>query len=139
MKKIVTFKQNLLKSVLFTAVTMLSLVSNAGTSPTSSVPAKPASFTASVSNINVNRIDLKWLTETENNLSHFIVEKSTDGTNYSNAALVFAYGNTNTQSFYAFADNISKVQSQAVYYRIIAIGADGTTQASDVQVIKIGK
>jgi hypothetical protein len=139
MKTMVTFKQNLLKSALFILVSALSLAANAGTTPASTTPAKPTSFTAMVNNNNTNRVDLKWSTETETNLSHFIVERSTDGTTYSNAALVFAYGNTNAKSDYAFADNISKVQTGTVYYRISSIANDGGNQASDIRIIRIEK
>lgn len=139
MKTIVTFKQHLLKSALIIFVSALSIVANAGTTPASTTPATPSSFTATVNTNNTNRIDLKWSTETETNLSHFIVERSTDGTTFSNAALVFAYGNTSAKSDYAFADNISKVQTGTVYYRISSIANDGANQASDIRIIRIGK
>ena len=88
---------------------------------------------------NTNKVDLKWSTETETNLSHFIVERSIDGINFSDAALVFAYDNTTTKSDYAFADNISKLQSAVVYYRISSIGSDGKNQYSDIRIIRTDK
>jgi hypothetical protein len=127
MKTIKTLKQNILKSALFILFSF------------GIAPAKPASFTAVVNNNNNNRVDLKWSTEAETNLSHFIVERSTDGINFSDAALVFAYGNTTSKSDYVFADNISKVESGIIYYRITSIGTDGKTQQSDIQVIHTSK
>ena len=60
---------------------------------------------------NNNKVDLKWETATEINVSHFIIEKSIDGKNFSDAGMVFAYGNTTSKSNYVFADNISNMQS----------------------------
>jgi hypothetical protein len=130
-----TLTQNLLKSVLVLLVSALSIASNAAVNI---VPVKPASFIAA-SNNNNKKVDLKWSTEIETNLSHFIVERSTDGINFSDAALVFAYGNTTAKSDYAFADNISRVLSGSVYYRIISISDNGKAVYSDVRIIKINK
>lgn len=135
MKTIVTFKQNLLKTALLILVSAFTIVANAES--LEPVPAKATAFTA-IFNGN-NKVELKWSTETEINLSHFMVERSTDGINFSNAALVFAYGNTTSKSDYAFADNISKLQAGVVYYRISSIGADGKSQYSDTRVIRAEK
>jgi hypothetical protein len=132
-----TLKQNLLKSVLFIFISSSVIVANARISSFGNSPAKPEAFTAVFKN--TNRVDLKWSTETETNLSHFIVERSLDGINFNDAALVFAYGNTTARSDYAFADNISKVKSTTVYYRVSAIGTDGKNQRSDIVIIRTDK
>ena len=131
-----TLTQTLLKSVLVLLVSALSIASNASVN---TVPVKPAAFTAAVNNNNSNKIDLKWSTEIETNLSHFIVERSTDGINFSDAALVFAYGNTTSKSDYSFPDNISRVLSGSVYYRVISISDNGKAVYSDVRIVKINK
>jgi len=131
-----TLTQNLLKSVLVLLVSALSINANASDSI---VPAKATSFTAAVNTNNNNKVDLKWSTEAESNLSHFIVERSVDGINFSDAALVFAYGNTTAKSDYAFADNISRLLTGAVYYRIISISTDGKNLSSEVRIIKTNK
>jgi hypothetical protein len=127
---------NIRKSILVIAVVVLSIASNARNLSFEITPAKATSFTAVLNN---NKVDLKWSTETETNLSHFIVERSTDGINYNDAALVFAYGNTTAKSDYALADNISRVKSTTIYYRITSIGADGKTQCSDIRTIQTKK
>jgi len=139
MKTIKTLKQNILKSALFILLLHITIIAGARTSTVGIIPAKPSSFTAVRNSNNINRVVLKWSTETETNLSHFIVERSSDGINFSDAALVFAYGNTTSKSDYVFADNISKIQSEAIYYRISSIGADGKTRQSDIQVIHTGR
>jgi hypothetical protein len=159
MKTIVTLKQNLLKSALFILVSASSIISTAQSSTglqsdngsvqpgsvvtgiektISSTPTViPASFTAVFNNN--GKVDLKWSTEMETNLSHIMVEKSTDGKNYKDAALVFTYGNTTSRSDYAFADNVSKIKSGSVYYRLRSVDVDGTTQQSDIRIVKISK
>jgi len=105
----VTVKQNLLKSALAIFLTASVMTVQAGTTTHPSSDPKPinkvAGFTASLNN---NKIDLKWSTETEVNLSHVLVVKSTDGKNFKDAALVFAYGNTTATSNYFFADQVGK-------------------------------
>jgi hypothetical protein len=135
-KMMKTLTQNLLKALLVLLVSASTIASNASVN---TVPVKPASFTADFNNNNTKKVDLKWSTEIETNLSHFIVERSTDGVNFSDAALVFAYGNTTAKSDYAFADNISRIVEGSVYYRVISISDDGKTVYSDVRIIKINK
>jgi hypothetical protein len=105
--------------------------------PISILPVKLTSFTAILNNN--SKVDLKWSTATETNLSHFVIERSTDGTNFSDAGMVFAYGNTTSKSDYAFTDNISNIQSVIVYYRLHSVDVDGKNQYSQTRVIRIGK
>lgn len=140
MKTFVLLKQNLLKAVLFILVTTSTLISNAKSSidkPSFNTPInKLAAFTVMLNN---SKVDLKWTTEVETNLSHIMVEKSIDGKNFKEAALVFTYGNTTARSEYAFADNVSKIKSGPVYYRLRIVDVDGTTQYSDTRIIEISK
>ncbi|MBL0271679.1 MAG: T9SS type A sorting domain-containing protein [Chitinophagaceae bacterium] len=106
------------------------------TAPVTTLPVKLISFSAMENN---NKVDLKWTTATEINVSHFMVERSTDGTNFSDAGMVFAYGNTTSKSDYAFTDNISNIQSGVIYYRLRSVDVDGKTQYSDIRIIRISK
>lgn len=89
--------------------------------------------------LNKSKVDLKWITEGEKNVSHFEVERSTDGLNYSGAALVFAYGNTTGNKTYTFSDDISNVQNSIIYYRLRSVDNDGKSTLSEVRIIRIGK
>ena len=137
MKTFVILKQNVLKSLLFIVIAASSLTSTARTSPVGTPIVKLSSFTAMLNNS--NKVDLKWSTEIETNLSHIMVEKSTDGKNFKEAALVFTYGNTTTKSDYSFADNITKIKSGSVYYRLRSVDVDGTTQYSETCIVTISK
>lgn len=102
-----------------------------------SLPVNLVSFTAS---LNTNqKVDLRWVTASEMNVSHFVVERSFDGVNFSQAATVFAYGNTSDTKTYTLPDDISGVQSKIIYYRLRSVDVDGQTQLSQVRVVRIGK
>jgi hypothetical protein len=137
MKTMKTLKQNLLKSLLFIFVSALAFLSNARSAFDGITPVAPASFTAMLNDN--NRVELNWTTGSEDNLSYFMVEKSTDGKNFSDAALVFAYEKTNSESSYSFNDNISKIKSGVVYYRLRLVDADGSIRNTDTRVIIINK
>ena len=137
MKTFVTLKQNILKSIFFIVVVASSLTSAAGTSSGGTPIVILSSFTALLNNN--SKVDLKWSTETETNLSHIMVEKSTDGKNFKDAALVFTYGNTTAKSDYSFADKITKIKSGTIYYRLRTVAVDGTSQYSETCIVTISK
>lgn len=101
------------------------------------LPVKLFSFTATLGE--QNKALLKWTTATETNLSHFVVERSTDGVNYTDAGIVFALGNTTEQSSYNLADNLSGITSSIVYYRLRSIDNDGKNSLSEVRIIRLNK
>jgi Secretion system C-terminal sorting domain len=89
--------------------------------------------------LNKTKVDLKWTTSSEKNVSHFEIERSTDGTNYSQAGLIFAYGNTSDDKTYTLSNDVSNVQSTLLYYRLRSFDIDGKSQLSQVRIIRIGK
>lgn len=104
----------------------------------STLPVKMESFNATLNNNN-QRVDLKWTTATEINVSHFVVERSLDGVNYKDAGLVFAVGNSTQKVNYSLSDNISSVQSPVIYYRLRSVDIDGKFEYSEVRIIRISK
>jgi hypothetical protein len=100
------------------------------------LPVKLISFTAMLNN---NKVDLRWVTSSEMNASHFVVERSTDGTTFSDAGAVFAYGNTTEQKDYQYTDNISSSNSTIIYYRLRQVDIDGKFEYSAIRIIRIGK
>lgn len=103
----------------------------------STLPVKLASFTA---NLNNNKVDLKWATSMEKNVSHFEVERSLDGSEYNSIGVVFAYGNSDEKREYTFTDNNVNTQKQGVvYYRLRSVDIDTKSEISQVRLIHIGK
>jgi hypothetical protein len=80
---------------------------------------------------------LSWTTEAEKDNSHFVVEHSTNGTDFSSIGEVKAIGNSNTTNKYQYEDTESN--ESVNYYRIRAISLDGTSDVSKiVSVVKKG-
>ncbi len=86
-----------------------------------------------------NNVSLKWSTTVEKNSSHFIIERSFDGVEYSDAAMIFAAGNSDIVSNYAFTDKIPAGNSGVIYYRLKMVDMDGRSQTSVVRLVRIGK
>ena len=102
----------------------------------STLPVKLTAFTASLVK---EKVSLKWETASEINVSHFELERSTDGVNFSQTALVFANGSIATQANYAYADNVSSFQVPVVYYRLRSVDIDGKSELSETRIIRLGK
>lgn len=98
------------------------------------LPVKLSSFTASNNN---NRISLNWQTQYEQNSSHFNVQRSTDGINYSTVSRVTAIGNAQTISNYSSNDILDaglKMQP-TIFYRLESVDMDGNFSFSQVIAI----
>ncbi len=96
-------------------------------------------FTA-IPDMNLTSVQLNWATSMEKNASHFSIEKSTDGRNYSEAGVVFAAGNSSNLIRYSFTDNnISASNATVIYYRLRSIDYDGSSELSQVRSIRLSK
>ena len=152
MKTFVPFQQIILKSVLFIFASAFCLFSQASTlqnlaDSTTDVPVINAGRYSSTSFqvadqvtavLNNNKVDLKWVTAAEINLSHFIIEKSIDGKNFSDAGVVFAYGNATDKTTYSFTDKLNAEQPAVIYYIIRSVDVDGKSQYSETRTIRGG-
>jgi len=102
---------------------------------TGALPVKYSAFGATVVD---KAVILKWTTEQEINNSHFEVERSFDGTNFSTIAIVldgFANGN---QTNYQYKDNSADLQTKTVvYYRLKQVDNNGTFSYTNTLVVKL--
>jgi hypothetical protein len=83
-------------------------------------------------------VSLKWTTTVERNASHFIIERSFDGSEYSDIAMLFAAGNSEINIDYAYADKVPAGNSGTIYYRLKMVDLDGRSKTSDIRVVRIG-
>jgi hypothetical protein len=111
------------------------LTINSGIKIGATLPVNLVSFTAMLNN---DKAVLNWVTASEINLSHFVVERSTDGINYSEAGVVFAYGTATDRANYSLSDIITNDHAKVIYYRLRSIDIDGKSQLSETRVIRIG-
>lgn len=99
------------------------------------MPVKMTSFTATL--VDEKKVDLKWVTASEINVSHFVIEKSLDGSNFSEAGVVFAYGNSSIDRTYTMTDVLSNTNDAVIYYRIRSVDDDGSSELSSTRAIRI--
>lgn len=79
-------------------------------------------------------VNITWATASEYNNSHFILSKSTDGTNFT--ALIQKASLGNQGGNYNFVD--ANVNNRANYYKLVQIDKDGTSKELGVKVINGG-
>ena len=85
-------------------------------------------------NINIEQKNsmnvINWNTEKEENNDRFIVERGTDGINFTGIGLINGAGNRTLPSFYNFSDN--EIADGLAYYRIKQVDMDGRVNYSVV-------
>jgi trimeric autotransporter adhesin len=94
------------------------------------LPLELLTFTGSLQN-NTTTL-LKWKTDNEVNTSHFVVERSIDGTNFNGIGSVAASGNSSTILNYSFNDADAANQGVlTLYYRLKVADANGSFKYSN--------
>lgn len=94
------------------------------------LPLQFLSFTAQ--KCNKNQVCLNWETANEQNVSHFEIEKSYDGRNFSSIGTKPAFNQAVNN--YSFTDNTNGVDAKS-YYRIRQVDADGRVAYSNILFI----
>ena len=80
-----------------------------------------------------NGVDLKWSTASEDNNSHFVIERTHDGAYWETIGEVEGAGNSKQISQYSFMD--FNPYSDVNYYRIKQVDFDGKFDYSDVVMV----
>ena len=96
------------------------------------LPIKMNAFNAK---LNLNEVVLDWEVSEQQNISHYIVERSHDGTKYREAGIVIA--NNDGLNKYQFTDIISLKPKSMVYYRLKAVGFTGIHIYSLTKMIRM--
>ncbi len=88
----------------------------------------------SVRNVNEN-IHLQWATSFEKNSNYFEIQRSTDGTNFSQIGVIYSSGNSTMTNNYNFND---KQPSKGInYYRLASVDIDGKTSLSKIVTVNV--
>lgn len=96
------------------------------------LPVELLSFTAKAEK---NRVKLNWATAFEKNNSHFTIEKSADGLQWSKLASINSQGNGNVQQYYNYTDNYPV--SGTSWYRLSQTDYDGKTETFPAQRVYV--
>ncbi len=106
-----------------------------GTTTTNPVPVKLNEFKAVAMG---NDVLVYWNTASERNASHFNVEASVDGRNFTVVGTVEAKGNSSVSNRYNFTHaNAQRQMSNAsvIYYRLTSVDRDRTSSKSSVVIV----
>ncbi|NOT50313.1 MAG: T9SS type A sorting domain-containing protein [Chitinophagaceae bacterium] len=79
-------------------------------------------------------IQLNWKTISEQNTSHFEVERSLDGSNYTTIGSVTAAGNSSSDQYYIYTD--MQAPAKTVFYRLKMVDLDRKFTYSPVIAVK---
>ncbi len=95
------------------------------------VPVVLVNWNASIIN---DKVRLQWSTSQEINSSHFIIERSADGINFSTIANIQAMGNSNVETVYS-KDDQHPLPGKS-FYRLKMVDKDGLTTYSEIRTIE---
>lgn len=93
-----------------------------GSSITSPLPVEMTSFTTSCHDA---YIEVEWETASELNASHYVLERSRDGSNWEVVSTIDAAGTTSQSSNYSFNDFDGALKQHVLYYRLVQVDFDG--------------
>lgn len=100
------------------------------------LPVEFASFTA----VKINKdVQLRWQTDDETNCSHYNIQRSTDGINFTNVGQQTANGSSSISSIYRFTDFTAKeeLNANSFFYRIESVDMNGGKNYSSIINIKL--
>jgi hypothetical protein len=92
-------------------------------------------FNATLNTTN-QKVMLNWQTGMEKELSHFVVERSVDGTNFTDAGMVFAGGSSGVKLNYSYTEQVVSAPKGIIYYRLRMVDMDKKYQHSGIRVIR---
>ncbi len=98
--------------------------------PNDELPIELTSFTAEENDC---AIDLEWVTASEVNNAHFLVQKSADGIDFKTIATIEGAGTSTTTNYYELRD---ERQAAMNYYRLVQVDYDGKKTTSDIVAAK---
>jgi ELWxxDGT repeat protein len=85
-----------------------------------------------------NAVKLDWTTTNEINSSHFEIERSIDGKNFSSINHVSASGNSSLNQNYTYTDyQAGNLNSSMLYYRLKSVDKDGSFKNSQVLLVRL--
>lgn len=86
-----------------------------------------------------NEVKLNWQTASEQNSSHFVVQRSANGIDFENRGRVNSAGNSNSVLQYGWTDDVSSVMNNTsvLYYRLQQADLDGKYDFSRIEQVKL--
>jgi hypothetical protein len=110
-----------------------SLYFNSFTLP-STLPVSLLDFQVTLKDKSAN---LSWATTNHYNFSHFVIEKSTDAVNFTEAAILFAPTTSAAENTFTYNDNLKNSTAKTYYYRLKMTDTDGKYSYSDTRMVRL--
>lgn len=84
-------------------------------------------------------VELRWTTDSENNLDYFELERSLDGKEWQSSGTIKAVGLPDKGHEYSYVDRVSRntANKKDLYYRLKQIGVDGKIAFSRLLVARV--
>ncbi len=84
-----------------------------------------------------DKVENRWTTANETNVSHFNIQRSNNGKDFTTIGTIKA--NNKSINEYSYEDNTLPfmVYGSVVYYRIVSVDRDGKTSFSEVRIIEV--
>jgi plastocyanin len=79
---------------------------------------------------------INWQTVTETNTAYYSVRRSYDAKNFAEIGRVEASGNSEVEKNYSFSDNDFNTADKYIYYEIVVVNKDGSTQLSAIKMFQ---
>lgn len=83
-----------------------------------------------------NKIWLVWSNNKEENLSHYIVERSFDNNHFSEVGLVFTGEKSDCETNYTLPNDIKDCTATVIYYRLKLVDTNGASRYSPVKTVR---
>ena len=83
------------------------------------------------------KVVVSWSTSVEKDASHFVVQRSTDGVEFTDAGIIFTEGNYSEKRSYSFKDPISTAGKKVLYYRLKMVDLDGRYELSQIKQVNL--
>jgi hypothetical protein len=128
-------QQNKSVFLLLALTCLVLLLSAQQTIPHNDNPA-PVALSASLAQ---QKVQLTWVVAQELNSNHFVIERSVNGQDYKDIAIVFAPEISELKQLYKYDDKIAPAKNKTLYYRLRHFTVDGKTNTSPVQVVKLAE
>lgn len=131
------FKTNNFKKHLFTLLTIVALtqICSAKAVVIPKSIKEPGQLTSFYAFSEKNYVLLQWNITDQENFNHFVLERSADGTNFKDVALVFAK-EAGESTDYNYKDKISLSTGSKMFYRIRMVNKSGEVSYSFVRPVR---
>ena len=80
---------------------------------------------------------VQWQTANEENVSHFVLQRSTDNVNFTQAGIVAPKGSGSANSYQYNDLNMTKAGYSTLYYRLSVVDKDGSSKNSNTIAVQL--